>query len=284
MGCVGVVAVVATTLAIAIVVLLVQARRTPAGEARYVALGSSYAAGAGLGKLQAGSPWLCARSVGGYPQQLAERLQMPTADMSCGGAVTRHVLNGGQFFQGPQVRVIGPETRLVTLTVGGNDIGYVGDLSMLAARKDKNLLGALVRMTWDGPRGRADRNLDLLRNELVATIREIRHRAPKATVIVATYPTILPTTGACDLLGLTQAEAATMREVADDLAAATRAAAAEGGAQVVDMHTLGRDHNACSAQPWVTGWKDAGPAPFHPNAAGAHATASAIADLLARQR
>jgi lysophospholipase L1-like esterase len=58
--------------------------------------------------------------------------------MSCGGAVTRHLLHGGQYFQGPQIRTITRGTRLVTLTIGGNDVGYVADLSMLAARNTKH--------------------------------------------------------------------------------------------------------------------------------------------------
>ncbi|WP_428152409.1 SGNH/GDSL hydrolase family protein [Brevundimonas sp.] len=260
--------------------LIVQGRQTPGGRAEYVALGSSYAAGAGLGKLQTGSPWLCARSVGGYPQRLARKLEMPVVDMSCGGAVTRHLVRGGQFFQGPQVRVVGPGARLVTITIGGNDVGYVGDLSLLAARKDKGLFAMLVRSMWKGPKPREARGFDGLKTELVATIRDVRRRAPEATVVVATYPAILPRAGTCDAIALTETEAAMMRQVGDDLAEVTRTAAREAGALVVDMNALGVGHDACSASPWVTGWKKAGPAPFHPTSAGAEAVAEAIAVAL----
>ncbi len=120
--------------AIGIAIAIAQGRRTPSGRPEYVALGSSFAAGAGLGALEPGSPTLCARSVDGYPQQLARLRDVALVDMSCGGAVARHLLHGGQYFQGPQVRTITRTTRLVTLTIGGNDVGYVADLSMLAAR------------------------------------------------------------------------------------------------------------------------------------------------------
>lgn len=266
----------------AFALLVGQGARTPPGRPDYVALGSSYAAGAGLGPLQTGSPLLCARSVDGYPQQLARLRGLAIVDMTCGGAVTKHLLRGGQFFQGAQIRTITADTRLVTLTVGGNDIGYVGDLSLLAARKDPTLFGWLVRTLWKGPKAPADRDYARLQAELLATLSAVRERAPGATVVVATYPTTLPPAGTCARIALTAAEAELMRDVGDRLAAATAAAAREGGALLVDMNALGAANSACAAEPWTTGWKDAGPAPFHPTRAGAAATARAVAAVLGR--
>lgn len=267
-------------LVLATVFVCVQGRRTPEGRPEYVALGSSFAAGAGLGRLQAGSPLMCARSVGGYPQQLARRDGLPIVDMSCGGAVAKHLLRGGQFFQGPQIGPITPETRLVTLTVGGNDIGYIGDLSLLASRKSRGALGWLTRTLWKGPKAEAARDYDGLRAELLATIRAVRAQAPAARIVLVTYPAILPKSGTCDRLQLTTGEADLMRQVGDRLAAVTRSAADEGGALLVDMHRLGASHNACSAEPWTSGWTNAPVARFHPTARGAEATAAAISDAL----
>ncbi|NUS99525.1 MAG: SGNH/GDSL hydrolase family protein [Sphingomonas sp.] len=261
-------------------IVWVQARRTPTNDPEYVALGSSFAAGAGLGPLQKGSPLLCARSVGGYPQQVARTLGLSIVDMACGGAVTRHLLHGGQFFQGPQSRVVDKRTRLVTITVGGNDTLYTGDLSQLAARNTDTVWGWLVRNVWSGPKTEAERNYPRLRAELVATIQAIRRRQPKAAVVLATYPTILPPSGTCPLLSLTRSEADRMRIVAARLAATSRAAAEEGGAILVDMNALGARHHACSDSPWTQGWTNGGIAPFHPNRSGAAATAEAIVDAL----
>lgn len=257
-----------------------QGSRTPSGRADYVALGSSFAAGAGLGPLQEGSPLMCARSVGGYPQRLARLTGRAIVDVSCGGAVTRHLLAGGQFFQGPQIRVIGPDTRLVTITAGGNDIGYVGDMSLLAARKDANLFGWMVRRFWKGPKPVNARDWEGLTRDLTATIIAAKARAPRARIVVATYPTLMPGEGTCDRIGLTAQEADLIGRVGTRLAATTQAAAEAQGAGVVDMHALGVGHDACSTKPWVTGWRDAGKAPFHPTAAGAEATARAIAATL----
>ena len=260
--------------------LVYQAHRVVDGRPEYVALGSSFAAGAGLGPLQRQSPLVCARSIDGYPQQLARMLRLSIVDMSCGGATARHVLDGGQFFQGPQVRAVDTRTRLVTITVGGNDIGYIGDLSMLAARNSESAFGWLVRHFWGGPKSIRDRDYRGLQRNLVSTIETIRRRAPSAVVVIATYPAILPPSGTCTRIGLSPAEADLMRSVAMRLDAVSRAAADEGRAQLVDMQVLGTEHNACSGEPWTRGWTNGGIAPFHPTLLGARATAKAVAEAL----
>ena len=265
-----------------VAVLAAQGQRKPPARADYVALGSSYAAGAGLGRLQPGSPLLCARSVNGYPQQLARLRGLAIADMTCGGATARHVLRGGQFFQGPQIRAVNETTRLVTLTVGGNDIGYIGDLSLLAARKDRSLFGWLARHLWQGPKPLSERGFARLGADLAATLHAIHKRAPRAVVIVVTYPTALPPTGTCRRIALTEPEVRLMRQVSDRLADTTRQAAENHGSRLVDMNRLGADHHACAASPWVSGWKDAGIATFHPTLAGAGATAASVSKAIDR--
>jgi lysophospholipase L1-like esterase len=261
-------------------ILAMQGRRTPAGTPVYVALGSSYAAGAGLGTLQTGSPIACARSIAGYPQQLAAMLKLPIVDMSCGGAVTGNLLRGGQFFQGPQIRVIDARTRLVTITVGGNDVGLVGDLSMMAMREAGGAPGWLTGRLWSGPKLLGQRDFTKLHRELLELIHAIRVRAPRAAIVVASYPHILPAAGTCPQIRLSDAEADLMRPVERTLADTTRAAAAEGGAIFIDMHALGAGHDACSAAPWIHGWSKLSAAPFHPTLDGAKATAAAIAAAL----
>ena len=280
-GCLGLICVLICAALVAVGVIYYQGRRTPVGRAEYVALGSSFAAGAGLGQLQSGSPLLCARSINAYPQQLAALRHLAIVDMSCGGAVTSHVLRGGQFFQRAQISAITRQTQLVTMTVGGNDISYIGDLSQLAARHTHTLFGRLVALFWKGPR--TDRGYEALQRNLLATLRAIRAKAPFSTIVVATYPTIVPRVGTCTTLGLTEAEAASMRSVGDQLAAVTKSVATRGGAILVDMNALGVTHDACSPFPWTRGWTNGGIAPFHPTLAGAVATAQAIAAAIANQ-
>ena len=77
-------AVIAGSLGVAL--LAYQGRQRPDTSAEYVALGSSFAAGLGLGPRVPGSPIVCQRSVNGYPQQLARMTGLSLSDMSCSGA------------------------------------------------------------------------------------------------------------------------------------------------------------------------------------------------------
>jgi lysophospholipase L1-like esterase len=257
--------------------LVLDARRTPTGNPEYVALGSSYAAGAGLGSRQPGSPRLCQRSDDGYPPRLARKLGLSFVDMTCSGSVTRHVRGGSQFFQHAQIRTLDRRTQLVTITVGGNDVGFVRDLYLLAERNSNTALGWLVRKVWNGPPPIGRRNYGKLHGELKTLFRTIRERAPDAKIVVATYPAVLPRRGTCRQLRLSSAEVDLMRGVEDRLAAVTRSAAEGGEATVVDMHALGARHHACSALPWMRGWGTVSQSPFHPTVLGAQATADAIA-------
>lgn len=235
-GCLGLLAIILVLAFTAFAIVLYQGKREPEGNPQYVALGSSFAAGAGLGALQDGSPYLCARSTGGYPQKLAKSLNLSIVDRTCGGAITDHVLYGGQFFQNPQVESIGADTRLVTVTVGGNDIGYVGDLSMLAARQTDSLFGRTTRQLWSGPTPSKDRGYGELETELEELFRTIRKKAPAATLVVASYPAIVPEDATCPAIAMTAAEAVVMHDVGDQLSELTRRAAEKTEAVFVDMN------------------------------------------------
>ncbi len=267
-------------LAIALVVLgvgilYVQGRKQPDTSAEYVALGSSFAAGLGLGPRTPGSPIICQRSVNGYPQQLARMTGLSLTDMSCSGATTRHVLHGGQVFLGPQVDALGPATKLVTLTAGGNDVSYVGDLTAIAYRRRGGVAGFVAGLFWKGPQSLEERKFDQLQTDLVKTLREIRRRAPNAHIMMVTYPTILPPAGTCLSLGIGEGDAALMRRVGARLADVTRAATQLADVTLIDMHQLS-GHDACATNPWVNGAAPKQGAPFHPTLAGAHAVAEQI--------
>ncbi len=249
-------------------------------DAQYVALGSSFAAGIGLGPRAPGSPCLCMRSINGYPQQLARLTGLRLVDMSCSGATMRQVLHGGQYFQGPQLDVLSVETEVVTLTAGGNDVRYVGDLAMMAGSKQHSVAGWFLRRVWKGPMPAEQRKFSELSLNLRETLTEVRRRAPRARIFSVTYPSILPLKGTCPALGLSEAEALMMRDVGAELAEITRKIAREGGAEIIDMEMLSRDHHACSPSPWVNGWKKKDGAQFHPTLAGAEATAREIATAL----
>jgi hypothetical protein len=99
------------------------------------------------------SSFVSMRSTNGYLHLLAGMTGISLVDMSSSGSTTQHILRGGQMFLGAQLAAIGHATRLVIITSGGNDVGYIGDLmSASGSSLRRLLLKALVRETvsWVG--------------------------------------------------------------------------------------------------------------------------------------
>jgi hypothetical protein len=92
------------------------AAATNSGTVQYVALGDSYAAGQGAGSYLNS----CLQSTKGYPELLdpEKRIRLQT-NATCTGATTSDVAT-------TQLRSLNRDTRLVTLTVGGNDLDVSG--------------------------------------------------------------------------------------------------------------------------------------------------------------
>jgi len=279
-GALIVIALIAIVSTASFLVILYQGKRSPLGDPQYVAMGSSFAAGIGLGAQAAGSPLACMRTAGGYPSRVAKLLNISLVDVTCSGATTEHVLHGGQYFQRAQLDALRHATRLVTITIGGNDIRYVRDLSFVAARNMPSMSGWLMRRLWSGPLQPSQRDYAKVRRDLTFFVRQVRQRSPLALVVIVTYPRILPPSGNCPRLNLSEDEAEQMREVGERLATATREAAIESGATLIDMESLGIGHHACSASPWVNGWVDVHGTQFHPTLAGAQAMAEAVARVV----
>jgi lysophospholipase L1-like esterase len=248
-----------------------QGAQTTDKSGEYVALGSSFAAGIGLGQRISGSPIHCFRTAGGYPSLVAKKTGMHLVDMSCSGSKTKHILSGGQLLLGPQLAAIGPATKLVTITSGGNDVGYIGD--MMVASGNMGRLGAW----WHGEIEPADaRPYDVVTDNLITIINSVRQKAPSAKILIVNYPALLPPNGRCAALGISKEQADISRDVAQQLALATKRAADESGAQLVDIAKASMGHDVCSKMPWVNGASVKAGTAFHPNAPGAEATADAI--------
>lgn len=274
--------------AAALAVLLAGCAIAPApiqAGAKYVAMGSSFAAGPGVPSYYETPPTPCARSTGNYAHLLASRHGLALTDVSCSGATTEHLTGRRGLPDGPslppQLDALTPDTRLVTITIGGNDIGYIGRLS--AAGCDM-----LAAQSWDKekcPRlpmpDEAAYAALALRMDTIA--KEVRRRSPEARLVFVDYLTILPATGDCEAAGLFDFDAKDSREVARRLAAITAKAAADNGADVLKASDLSVGHDACAAEPWMNGypiWDKSGAAPWHPNARGMAAVADALSKLL----
>lgn len=259
-----------------------QGVRHAAGVPEYVALGSSYASGPGLTPRSPGSPFLCARSDGNYAHILARRRGLALVDATCAGATTAHVLRGGQYFQRPQLDAVTSQTRLVTITIGGNDVAYLGNLVAMSCGPAPSSVASLLGMCTPVPDFAVRPAFVRLATNLRAIAAEVRRRAPRARLVFVDYLSVLPPAGTCPRLGLAAADADRMRVVAAQLAETTRDAARATGADLVDMAGASRGHDVCAAVPWLNGRHPPSLfiAPLHPNADGMRAVADAIDRML----
>lgn len=257
------------------------AEAIPAG-ARFVAMGSSFAAGSGITPYAPDGIAGCNQSADNYARQLARRRGLQLVDRSCGGATTTHVLVGGQDGQPAQLDALTPDTRLVTLTIAGNDVRLTGDLMRWSCNNARDSLPPGATCPEAPPLDREQAFVETERN-LRAIAAEVRKRAPRARLIVVDYVTLLPPTGTCPALSLTPAQADEARAIANRLAAVTDRVARESGADIVKASALTVGHDACSAQPWANGYLmrgGAGATGWHPNRPAHTAVAEAIDTLL----
>ncbi|GAA0798138.1 SGNH/GDSL hydrolase family protein [Spirilliplanes yamanashiensis] len=224
---------------------------TPARAASvdYVALGDSYAAGTGA----TGAGGLCFRSAAGYPGLWAARNDPASyRTVACSGATTADVRN-------LQLWALSAKTDLVTLTVGGNDAGFVP--AVLTC-----LLGTDAACLREAEKSRSFIRTGLAAR-LDATYRDVARRAPNATVVVLSYPRLYDEAATtCDM---SPAKRRTLNAGADELAAVTRARAAAAGFTYADVRDTFAGHGICARTPWVNPVNVLNPvASFHPNAAG----------------
>jgi lysophospholipase L1-like esterase len=258
----------------------------PVAGQRYVALGSSMAAGPGITPRAPGSPRAAMRSARNYPHLLAADLSLDLVDVSYSGATTANVLTHAQHGTPPQVEALDGTEALITVTVGGNDIAYVPGLfvaTLPGIVRALPVVGGRMREALD-PAAREEALL-----QVADSLREVgttlRKRSPQARVLFVEYLTLLPPPGEPGP-PLKPAHADLARHLASRLVEITAEAAAETGCEVVPVADASRDHHAWSDDPWTTGATlplPGRPLPYHPTASGMRAVATMLRDHLAQE-
>ncbi len=240
----------------------------PAPGATYVALGSSYAAGTGIEPLVDGC-----RSSLNYPRRVAEALDLELVDVSCGGATTQQVIDQPQGDLPPQADAVPADAALVTVTIGGTDVGYIA-----------TALGCGDPATeCSVDQAALDAGLPRARTSLLALVDLLRSRAPEATIVLVTYPRLVPGTD-CPALSFSPTEAAAVADIGERLQGVFLDVAAETDVVLVDPYSAPGEHGPCApdGERWVVG-KDPAPGEafaYHPNADGHAAIAELIVDAL----
>ncbi|MGF7234066.1 MAG: SGNH/GDSL hydrolase family protein [Frankia sp.] len=241
---------------------------------RYVAMGSSFAAGTGIGP-DIGNG--CLRSARDYPHLLAARLGLDLTDVTCGGATTANLLSTPQGGHPPQLGAVTATTRLVTITVGGNDLDYSAATAVcLAATRLGRACTAIPSP------GETSEAAETLRVHLVRLLRAV---ATTALTYLVTYLRVFPDPATTCAGNVISTEDSTrLAAIGSTLQSTLRRAAADAGVPLVDAYTAGTGHDVCAApaRRWVEGSNATG-TKYHPDANGAAAIATLVAETLARR-
>jgi lysophospholipase L1-like esterase len=232
------------------------ASAAPRGTVEYDALGDSYASGYGVPPYD--GP--CGRSQTAYAVQVDGRMKIDLDDfVACAGATTTSMVAEGQL------GALDEDTDLVTLQIGGNDIGWSQAVTACLGGTDQQCTDTLALI-----RARITTQLPAL---LDSVYDQVAAAAPDAHVVVVGYPRLFsPEYG--PYLGASVAEQVALNEGADLLNAVIAEAAAEHGFQFVDVTKRFTGHGVNSPDAWLLGPLDAGA--FHPDAEGYQAYTAAL--------
>lgn len=260
----------------------------PGGD-KYVALGDSYSSGPGIQPQELSIPG-CLRSQVNYPHLVAQDLpQFTLADVSCSGAQTKDMTASQDVNPdpdpAPQFDALDGSTKIVTLGIGGNDIGFV-DIAKTCVRLAVEFpLATSPCRDYYTANGVITDRINALKPRLDAVLNGIVTRAPVAKIFVVGYPDILPEDPAFYLqcrpvLPVATGDIPYLRDKVEKLLNQTiRNRALAHGAIYVNTYTASIGHDACQIPTvrWVEPVAPAADAaPVHPNRLGMEATATAV--------
>jgi len=251
----------------------------------FVALGDSFAAGDLIPVSPSGAPAGCLRSSHDYGADAAATLGLTYVDATCTGASTKdmtapqHVTLGTHA---PQFSYLAANDSVVTLTIGGDDIGFNGILRTCAKLSLPDLIGDPCRRHYTA--GGTDLLLATINATaplVAAVLQGIHARAPAARVLLVGYPDILPNTGyGCfPMVPLAAGDVPYLRGLEVRLNQVLAGVAAANGATFVDTYRATIGHDACRSPGVkdVEGLIPTSPAyPFHPNRRGEQVMAAQV--------
>ncbi|WP_069160338.1 SGNH/GDSL hydrolase family protein [Nocardia altamirensis] len=219
----------------------------------YVALGDSYSSGVGTGTYRPDSGD-CLRSDYAYPARWAATHSVGSFSFTaCSGATTQDV-------HSKQLGTLSDRTDLVSVSAGGNDAGFSRTLSSCVfpasdAECDRAVATAIAYANNTLP-GRLD-----------GLYRDIKAKAPKATVIVMGYPRLFER-DVCPL-SFSLHKRDSLNRAADELAKVTAARARNAGLTFADPRQAFAGHGICGRDPWINQLNVADPVEsYHPTIDG----------------
>jgi lysophospholipase L1-like esterase len=270
----------ALTLAVATLVALF-ALAAGARAANYTALGDSYAAGPLIPNPVL--PLGCLKSDHNYAHVAAPSIGLPLRDASCSGAKTNDMTSPQNVEPDgpnpPQFNSLDTGTTVVSLTIGGNDIGFseVAESCITVNPFSHPCLDKYNAGGKDQLKGR----IEATAPKVAAVLQGIHSRSPKARVYVVNYPAIFPETGSgCwPQMPISFSDAPYLRAKQQQLNAMLATQAANNGAKLANWYQASIGHDACksSSTRWVEPLIPNNPAaPIHPNLRGMEGGATVL--------
>lgn len=261
------------------------ARSQTAGAAGpFVALGDSYAAGNLIPSSPTGTPAGCLRSTHNYSGDIRAAVNASSyVDVACSGATTADMTQPQSTTIGtnpPQFDALAADDSLVTVTIGGNDVGFSGILKECATLSITSPFGNPCQRHYTaGGTDQLAAAVAAASPKVAAVLQGIRTRAPQARILLVGYPDILPSTGTgCwPAVPLAHGDVPYLRATEVALNSTLAQEAAANGATFVDTYTATIGHDVCQRPgvKWVEGLIPTSLAyPFHPNQLGQQAMAT----------
>lgn len=203
----------------------------------FVALGDSYSSGEGNPPFWGDQ---CHRSFSAWPyllSKMSSRLNI-AGNWACSGATTAAL---HQRFRGvdPQLKHVDARTELVTVTLGGNDVGFADIL--------KNCY--LHNCAGSGRLERAERDIRQVEGTLTAAYQSLKHKSG-GPVIAVGYPRLFPI-GDEDCWYLVKREKQWLNELSIQMNGAMKAAARSAGVRFVSVLNALSGHELCTEKPWI---------------------------------
>ncbi|GAB3736640.1 SGNH/GDSL hydrolase family protein [Nocardiopsis nanhaiensis] len=156
----------------------------------YVALGDSYSSGDGAGEYEEGTaePGECWRSDNAYPHLIEE--EFPFEGALAFYACSAH--RGAQMLEQigspeSQIERVTEHTSLVTVGIGGNDLGFIPVLRTCIMR-----MPLLERTGCTDQEDEVTEKMEEFDETLTEVLAEIRERGPNARILVLGYPRLFP--------------------------------------------------------------------------------------------
>jgi lysophospholipase L1-like esterase len=242
----------AAVLAVPATVISASAQTPAASGVRYVALGDSYSSGDGAGSY--GSSGSCDRSANAYPQQWANANDPASFSfVACAGATTSDVINS-------QVSSLSASTTLVSITIGGNDVGFSTVMATCVLAPTSTCESAVA--------GADALVADVLPTELNTVLQTVRRDAPAAKIVVLDYPELYDLSRSSGCIGLSTADRTALNQGADQLDSAISAAAARNGDTFADVRSPFAGHEICDSGSWLHSVTWPLGESYHPSASG----------------